>query len=66
MVKLFKRSMVHYTYHSQVNVRWKEEMDVLISFIHFHSGTCGNVCFHSFPEDVEVVRVYVPPHQARH
>jgi hypothetical protein len=38
----------------------------LISFIHFHSGRCENVCFCSFPDDVEVVSVYVPPHQARH
>lgn len=66
MVKLFEHSTVHCTYHPQVNVRWKEELHGLISFIHFHSGRCGNVRIHSFPDDMEVVSVYVPPHQARH
>ena len=66
MLKLFKHSMIHCSYHPQVNVRWKEEMDGLISFIHFHSGRCGNVCFHSVPDDMGVVSVYVPTHQARH
>lgn len=55
MLKLFECSMVQWSYHPRVNVRWKEEMDGLINFIHFHSGKCGNVCCHCFPDDAEVV-----------
>jgi hypothetical protein len=32
----------------------------------FYSFSQWGMCFHSFPDDVEVVSVYVPTHQARH